>query len=167
MKCQHIVAFAALAGSIVILAAQDAEVPAGRPADALPPAVELERGIFLESIEGELERAVEVYRGLLAREDVGPRTKAEATFRAAECYENLGELLLARMHYQGLIHDQPVQERLRSMAAENLEDLAIYLMEDNGAFPLATSSMWATSSPHSKEPLPIGSRNVRNSSWRN
>ena len=101
----------------------------GRAVADESPVTLLERGVYLESVEDDPEQAIELYERVLAREDAGNRTRAEATLRAGESYDILGELLVAKLYYHKVVDEYPQWERFANIAREGLEVLPVEILE--------------------------------------
>lgn len=96
------------------------------------PAVTLERALYLETMEGDSETASQLYVSVFSDKRTGARTRAESALMAAECFDTLDELLLAKFYYEFLIHDEKRFSYLSTRADDGLYELTDYLMEDSG-----------------------------------
>lgn len=128
-RCQHLAACAIAAGIFSIEAVQPQQPQQPQQAS---PVVTLERALFLETIKGDPEAASRLYVSVFSDERTGARTRAESALLAAECFDLLDELLLAKFHYEFLVHDDKRFDHLSTRADAGLFALTTYLMEDSG-----------------------------------
>jgi Tol biopolymer transport system component len=89
------------------------------------PAVLLERAVQLETVEGDLDAAIALYKQIV--ENFGDRRSvaAKALVRLGGCYEKLGEeqSSLAQKAFEKIIEDYPEQTEEVNLAKEKLEFL--------------------------------------------
>jgi len=94
-----------------------------------PPAVLLERGIFLEQTLGDIEGAMVIYQKILDREDAGKRHSAEASFRLAACLAKRGSYAQATRHYLRVVKNfgefKGLAERAGKQVVEISQALAL------------------------------------------
>jgi len=104
--------------------------PAIRPATAQerPAAVLLEQALHVEHVEGDLERAIALYRELVESRSSAREVKAKAQLHIGLCYEKLG-LTEARQAYRDVIDGFPEQRDVVAVAQERLASLAQELAE--------------------------------------
>jgi tetratricopeptide (TPR) repeat protein len=79
-------------------------------------------GIYKEEIEGELEKAVEIFEKILIDYPDNKTTAAKALYHIGLCYEKLGNLE-AQKAYQRLIEEYPGQIQQVNLAKERLASL--------------------------------------------
>lgn len=93
------------------------------------------KGIQLEEVKGELEKAIEVYQTIVTNFPANRPIAAEAQFHIGICYEKLG-LEKARKAFQKVVEDYPDQVEMAKMAREKLITLTraqtIAQKEDKG-----------------------------------
>ena len=82
----------------------------------------ISKGIQLEEIKGELEKAIEVYQTIVTRFSDNRPIAAKAQFHIGICYEKLG-LEKARKAFQKVVEDYPDQVEMAKMAREKLSIL--------------------------------------------
>lgn len=87
-------------------------------ADALTEA--LQKGLFEEEANQNLEAAIKAYQDVLARADEQRRVAATALFRLAECYRKQGKTNEATAEYRRLVRDYTDQSTLVNLSRQNL-----------------------------------------------
>jgi ankyrin repeat protein len=104
-----------LAGALMIVA------PEVRSADALTEA--LQKGLFEEEANQNLDAAIKAYQDVLGRADEQRRVAATALFRLAECYRKQGKTNEASAEYRRLVRDYADQSTLVNLSRQNLTGL--------------------------------------------
>jgi ankyrin repeat protein len=104
-----------LAGVLMITA------PRLRAADALTEA--LQKGLFEEEANQNLDAAIKAYQDVLGRADDQRRVAATALFRLAECYRKQGKTNEATGEYRRLLRDYADQTTLVNLSRQNLTGL--------------------------------------------
>ena len=79
-------------------------------------------GIYKEEVEGELEKAIEIFEKILKDYPDNKTTAAKALYHIGLCYEKLGKLE-AQKAYQRLIEEYPGQTEEVALAKERLQNL--------------------------------------------
>jgi tetratricopeptide (TPR) repeat protein len=79
-------------------------------ADALTE--KLQRGLFEEEANRNLDAAIKEYQSVVAQSDEQRKLVATALFRLGECYRKLGRTNEAHAHYQRILRDFSEQEQL-------------------------------------------------------
>lgn len=87
-------------------------------ADALTEA--LQKGLFEEEANQNLEAAIKAYQDVLTRADDQRRVAATALFRLAECYRKQGKTNEATAEYRRLVRDYTDQSTLVNLSRQNL-----------------------------------------------
>lgn len=110
-----LITFAA-AGSISVTAmmANEGLAPAGNMAD------ELEEAIFLQEAKSDLTSAIKKYQEILETDSLVRTVAAEAQYRLAECYWELGNKAQAWLEYEKLKSNYPGEEKWIAAANERL-----------------------------------------------
>jgi tetratricopeptide (TPR) repeat protein len=90
-------------------------------ADALTEA--LQKGLFEEEANQNLEAAIKAYQDVLGRAEEQRRIAATALFRLAECYRKQGKTNEASAEYRGLVRDYSEQATLVNLSRQNLVGL--------------------------------------------
>jgi len=90
-------------------------------ADALTEA--LQKGLFEEEANQNLEAAIKAYQDVLSRADEQRRVAATALFRLAECYRKQGKTNEATAEYHRLVRDYSEQSTLVNLSRQNLVGL--------------------------------------------
>jgi len=90
--------------------------------------VALQQAVHVELVEGDLERAIQLYRELLDRHSAVREVAAQAQLHIGLCYEKLG-LTEAREAYRDVIDGFPEQRDAVAVAQERLASLAQELAE--------------------------------------
>ena len=80
------------------------------------------KGIQLEEVKGELEKAIEVYQTIVTKFSANRPISAKAQFHIGLCYEKLG-LKQAQIAYQKVLDNYPNQQGEVAMAKERLNRL--------------------------------------------
>lgn len=106
-----------LAGALMIL------VSPSFAADALTEA--LQKGLFEEEANHNLDAAIKAYQDVLSRADEQRRVAATALFRLAECYRKQGKTNEASAEYQRLLRDYADQGTLVNLSRQNLSGLGV------------------------------------------
>jgi Tol biopolymer transport system component len=83
-------------------------------------------GIYKEEVEGELEKAIEIYEQILADFPENQAVSAKALYHIGLCYEKLGNQE-AQKAYQRLIEEYPGQTKEVTLAKERLASLTKYV----------------------------------------
>lgn len=92
-------------------------------ADQLSP--ELQRGLFEEEANQNLDAAIKAYQAALSTHDNERKFAATALFRLGECYRKLGRTNDAATQYQRLVEDFGDQTALANLSRQNLAGLGI------------------------------------------
>ena len=87
------------------------------------PAVGLQRAIQLETVDGDLNAAIEQYKQVIQKNGGNRAVAAQALLRLAGCYEKLGQEE-ARKTYQQLVNDYADQQQEVKLARQRLAALA-------------------------------------------
>ena len=106
--------------TVLILTAFRAVYLAGQTQD---PAVTLQRGIQLETVDGDLNAAIEHYKRVIKSNGGNRNVAAQALLRLGGCYEKLGREE-ARKTYQQLVNDYADQQQEVQVARQRLAALA-------------------------------------------
>src|SRR5205085_10366439 len=70
----------------------------------------LQRGLFEEEANRNLDTAIKEYQSVVAQSDEQRKVTATALFRLAECYRKLGKTNEANTQYQRILRDYSEQE---------------------------------------------------------
>ena len=92
-------------------------------ADALTEA--LQKGLFEEEANQNLEAAIKAYQDVLGRAEEQRRIAATALFRLAECYRKQGKTNEASAEYRRLVRDYSEQATLVNLSRQNLVGLGV------------------------------------------
>src|SRR5437867_3664711 len=92
-------------------------------ADALTDA--LQKGLFEEEANQNLEAAIKAYQDVLSHADEQRRVAATALFRLAECYRKQGKTNEAAGEYRRLVRDYADQTMLANLSRQNLTGLGV------------------------------------------
>ncbi len=92
-------------------------------ADALTEA--LQKGLFEEEANQNLEAAIKAYQDVLGRAEEQRRVAATALFRLAECYRKQGKTNEASAEYRRLVRDYSEQATLVNLSRQNLVGLGV------------------------------------------
>jgi len=79
-------------------------------------------GLYKEEVEGELEKAIEIYERIIKDFPENESTAAKALYHIGMCYEKLGKQE-AQKAYQRLIDEYPGQKQEVALAKERLARL--------------------------------------------
>ena len=77
-----------------------------------PVSVLLEQGIYTEETVGDLERAIEIYSGIVADDHANRKYVAEALFRLGKCHKASGQTKAALEELKKLVKQYPEQEKM-------------------------------------------------------
>lgn len=122
---------AALASLALSLALVSVGVKAHQSAE--DPAVRLERAVQLETVDGDLEAAIEQYQQIIDDNGNHRAIVAKALLRLGGCYEKLGQKE-ARQTYQQLVDNYPDQMTEVKAALERLKGLASVAAAEKPSF---------------------------------
>jgi tetratricopeptide (TPR) repeat protein len=101
--------------------------------DAADPLQEtLQRGLFEEEANRDLDAAIEAYRSVVARYDTNRHIAATAVFRLAESYRKKGMTNEAAARYQRVLRDFSDQETLVNLSRERLAEAGVTVAEGEG-----------------------------------
>src|SRR5688572_16716573 len=100
-------------------------------ADALTEA--LQKGLFEEEANQNLEAAIKAYQDVLGRAEEQRRIAATALFRLAECYRKQGKTNEASAEYRRLVRDYSEQSTLVNLSRQNLVGLGVNTAAASGA----------------------------------
>src|ERR1041384_3288053 len=81
----------------------------------------LQRGLFEEEANHNLDAAIKEYQSVLSQSDEQRKGAATALFRLGECYRKLGGNSEATAQYQRILRDFAEQEALVKAATELLK----------------------------------------------
>ncbi len=95
----------------------------GREQTVQDPEVQFQRAVQLETIEGNLNAAIDLYKQVIKNNGNNRAVAAKALLRLGGCYEKLGEEE-ARKTYQQLVNDYADQQQEVKLARERLVVLA-------------------------------------------
>jgi ankyrin repeat protein len=109
--------------SITLIGALMIVAPQVFAADALTEA--LQKGLFEEEANHNLDAAIKAYQDVLSRADEQRRVAATALFRLAECYRKQGKTNEASGEYQRLLRDYADQTTLVNLSRQNLTGLGV------------------------------------------
>ncbi|UCF38664.1 MAG: PD40 domain-containing protein, partial [Acidobacteriota bacterium] len=128
MKTKRQITLASLAFTMVL-------VPVGSRLSQTEedPAVRLERAIQLETVDGDLEAAIEQYQEILAENGNQRAIAAKAMLRLGGCYEKLGQRE-AMSVYERLVMEYPDQAPQAEAARQRLAQLSVASPEKNPTF---------------------------------
>jgi ankyrin repeat protein len=85
----------------------------------------LQKGLFEEEANQNLEAAIKAYQDVLGRAEEQRRIAATALFRLAECYRKQGKTNEASAEYRRLVRDYSEQATLVSLSRQNLVGLGV------------------------------------------
>src|ERR1041385_6199266 len=80
----------------------------------------LQRGLFEEEANHNLDAAIKAYQSVVAQSDEQRKLTATAVFRLGECYRKLGKTNEANAQYQRVLRDFSDQEPLAKLSRELL-----------------------------------------------
>ncbi len=109
-----------------------------RAADALTEA--LQKGLFEEEANHNLDAAIKAYQSVLAQADEQRRVAATAMFRLAECYRKQGKTNEATAEYGRLLRDYADQTTLATLSRQNLAGLGVAAPAAAGTPPAILAS---------------------------
>ncbi|RKY10162.1 MAG: hypothetical protein DRP66_00370 [Planctomycetota bacterium] len=92
------------------------------PAKARSPRVLLQKAIYAETTEGDLDKAIELYQQTIDRAGRIQRIAAQATYQLGMCYLKKGEKKKAA-EYLGLVTNYPTQKAIVAKAKQQLKEL--------------------------------------------
>ena len=84
----------------------------------------LQRGLFEEEANRNLDAAIKEYQSVVAQSDDQRKVTATALFRLGECYRKLGKTNEAAAFYQRITRDFSEQEQLAKLAGDILKPTA-------------------------------------------
>src|SRR5262245_29486326 len=84
----------------------------------------LQRGLFEEEANHNLDAAIKEYQALVTQADEQRKAIATALFRLGECYRKLGRTNEATAFYQRVMRDFAEQEQLARLASDLLRPTA-------------------------------------------
>ncbi|MHB8520487.1 MAG: ankyrin repeat domain-containing protein [Limisphaerales bacterium] len=93
-------------------------VGTARAADTV--AVTLQKGLFEEEANHNLDAAIQAYQSVITRFDDERKLAATAVFRLGECYRKLGQTNEANAQYQRVVREFPDQAQLVKLSREYL-----------------------------------------------
>src|SRR5208282_126766 len=96
----------------------------------------LQKGLFEEEANRNLDAAISNYQSLAAQFDQDRQVAATAIFRLGECYRKLGQTNDAVVQYQRIAREFSDQETLATLSRQNLTGL--------GTMPQASSPSTTT-----------------------
>jgi ankyrin repeat protein len=97
----------------------------------------LQKGLFEEEANRNLEAAAQAYRSVISGYDQNRQLAATAVFRLAECYRKLGKTNEARVQYQRIVQEFPDQTALADLSRKQ-----------TGAVTITVKSIDTASSPN-------------------
>ena len=83
-------------------------------------AVQLRNGIVQEEANQNIEKAIQIYQGIVAQFDEDRKAAATALFRLAECYRKTGNREQAVAAYQRVVREFPEQAALAEPSRQHL-----------------------------------------------
>ena len=101
----------------------------------------LPKGIQLEEVKGELEKAIEVYQDIVAKFPENKAIAAKAQFHIGLCYEKLG-LKQAQKAYQEVVNNYPDQQNEVALARERLSLLLVAEKVMDTPPAMTTKKIW-------------------------
>jgi Tol biopolymer transport system component len=135
MKNFSRVILALIVGSSALwLLASSARSPAAQDSE-----VQYQRAVQLETIEGNLNAAIDLYKQVINNNGHNRALAAKALLRLGGCYEKLGQEE-ARKTYQQLIRDYPDQQGEVKLAYSRLAALTPGTAKDSG---IVTRQVWS------------------------
>ena len=84
----------------------------------------LQKGLFEEEANHNLDAAVQAYQGVVAQTDKDHKFAATAIFRLGECYRKLGKTNEANAQYQRVVREFPDQTELSTLSRQQLGSAA-------------------------------------------
>ncbi|HXS67249.1 MAG TPA: tetratricopeptide repeat protein, partial [Candidatus Polarisedimenticolia bacterium] len=85
----------------------------------------LQKGLFEEEANRDLDAAISNYQMLAGQFDKDRQTAATAIFRLGECYRKLGKTNEAAAQYQRILREFPDQQTLSTLSQQNLTGLGV------------------------------------------
>jgi len=85
----------------------------------------LQKGLFEEEANQNLDAAIKAYQDVLSRADEQRRVAATALFRLAECYRKQGKTNEAAGEYRRVVRDYADQTTLANLSRQNLTGLGV------------------------------------------
>ena len=85
----------------------------------------LQKGLFEEEANRDLDAAISNYQTLAGQFDKDRQTAATAIFRLGECYRKLGKTNEAAAQYQRILRDFSDQQTLATLSRQNLTGLGV------------------------------------------
>jgi ankyrin repeat protein len=101
--------------------------PPSLPANDLTAA--LQRGLFEEEGNRDLEAAISAYQSLATQFDKSRQVAATAIFRLGECYRKLGRTNEAVAQYERIVREFTDQQTLATLSRQNLTGLSVTTSE--------------------------------------
>src|SRR5580765_3246427 len=83
----------------------------------------LQKGLFEEEANRNLDAAIAAYQSLVAQVDKDRQVAATAIFRLGECYRKLGKTNDAILQYERIVRDFADQQTLVTLSRQNLAGL--------------------------------------------
>src|SRR5947207_12192016 len=84
------------------------------------PSENLQKGLFEEEANHNLEAAIKAYQSVLQQTDEQRKLAATAAFRLGECYRKLGKTNEASAQFQRILKDYSDQTVLANLSRQNL-----------------------------------------------
>src|SRR6185295_11814109 len=84
------------------------------------PSESLQKGLFEEEANHNLEAAIKAYQAVINATDEQRKLSATAIFRLGECYRKLGRTNEAAAQYQRILREFPDQEQLLKLSRANV-----------------------------------------------
>src|SRR5687767_7770538 len=85
----------------------------------------LQKGLFEEEANHDLEAAIKAYQAVVTRTDEQRKFAATAVFRLGECYRKLGKTNEAAAHYSRLLRDFAEQTQLVKLSQDQLSNMGV------------------------------------------
>jgi tetratricopeptide (TPR) repeat protein len=85
----------------------------------------LQKGLFEEEANHNLDAAISNYQALATQFDQDRQIAATAIFRLGECYRKLGQTNDAVVQYQRIVREFPDQQTLATLSQQNLTGLGV------------------------------------------
>ncbi|MFO1475271.1 MAG: sugar-binding protein [Verrucomicrobiota bacterium] len=114
MKTHRILAATLVAASLVLTPAL---LRAASPGDTL------QRGLYAEEVEGNVEAAIKAYGQVIQNSSAPPNLVAQALYRQGLCYMKLKDEASARAAFEKLVTEYPGQTEIVDKARPMLDDL--------------------------------------------
>jgi tetratricopeptide (TPR) repeat protein len=122
---------------------------------------DLRKGVVLEEADQNLEKAIQVYQGILARFDEDRKAAATALFRLAECYRKTGKRDQAVQAYGRIVREFPDHAALVRSSREHLASLGVPGRPGTPATTRAREVLAQTAPEVTPEPGPAFGGNVK------